>query len=126
MRAGAQQLNAEVHQIRRTDELEHDEQPLRRAKHRAQAERRQHRVAYQADAHARRGGHAGAGTCAIERDITRIMSRPGVAIRNSDATMNNSHDTSIITRVLVPPQAQRRDAATPASSSRHPRRSRCR
>ena len=35
-----------------------------------------------------------AAPCAIERDITRIMSCPGVTISTSDATTNSSQVTS--------------------------------
>ena len=50
--------DAQVDEVGRTDELEREEQPLRRAQDRAEPERGQHRVADQADAHARGGGHA--------------------------------------------------------------------
>src|SRR6478609_53273 len=37
---------------------------------------------------------------AIERDMTRIMSCPGVTIRTSDATTNSNHVTSTMVELL--------------------------
>src|SRR4029450_376709 len=55
-----------------------------------------------------------AAPCATERDMTRIMSWPGVAMSTSEAAMNRSQDASAIDKISLHGEGLRPDERSTA------------